>query len=144
MWLEKQREWSPQSTTSTMEAPTCIFAALRGLSMRVRASCLHQQVSSTERRSHFVRHFGPLSPGPVKGGDREPLSRRVFNGFSFQGLPFRDGAFGSAVSCFAFTQLAALGNGKSGMASLSIPSWNQITSFLESMRQLRDSAGFAA
>ena len=31
-----------------------------------------------------------------------------------------------------------------GMASLSIPSWNQIASFLESMRQLRDSPGFAA
>jgi hypothetical protein len=31
-----------------------------------------------------------------------------------------------------------------GMASLSIPSWNQIAGFLESMRQLRESARFAA
>ena len=30
------------------------------------------------------------------------------------------------------------------VASLSIPSWNQIAGFLESMRQLRDSSGFAA
>ena len=30
------------------------------------------------------------------------------------------------------------------MASLSIPSWNQIAGFLEAMRQLRDSSGFAA
>jgi hypothetical protein len=30
------------------------------------------------------------------------------------------------------------------MASPSIPSWNQIAAFLESMRQLRDSSGFAA
>ena len=30
------------------------------------------------------------------------------------------------------------------LASQSIPSWNQIASFLESMRQLRDSSGFAA
>jgi DNA invertase Pin-like site-specific DNA recombinase len=31
-----------------------------------------------------------------------------------------------------------------GMASPSIPSWNQIAGFLDSMRRLRDSAGFAA
>ena len=30
------------------------------------------------------------------------------------------------------------------LASLSIPSWNQIAGFLESMRQLREAAGFAA
>ena len=30
------------------------------------------------------------------------------------------------------------------LASLSIPSWNQIAGFLESMRQLRESPGFAA
>ena len=30
------------------------------------------------------------------------------------------------------------------VASLSIPSWNQIARFLESMRQLRESSGFAA
>ena len=29
------------------------------------------------------------------------------------------------------------------LASLSIPSWNQIAGFLESMRRLRESAGFA-
>ena len=32
----------------------------------------------------------------------------------------------------------------SEVASLSIPSWNQIAGFLESMRRLRESAGFAA
>ncbi len=31
-----------------------------------------------------------------------------------------------------------------GLASPSIPSWNQIAAFLESMRVLRDSSGFAA
>ncbi len=30
------------------------------------------------------------------------------------------------------------------LASLSIPSWNQIAGFLESMRQPRDASGFAA
>jgi hypothetical protein len=30
------------------------------------------------------------------------------------------------------------------LASPSIPSWNQIARFLESMRRLRDSSGFAA
>jgi hypothetical protein len=30
------------------------------------------------------------------------------------------------------------------LASLASPSWNQIASFIESMRQLRDNAGFAA
>ena len=30
------------------------------------------------------------------------------------------------------------------VASLSIPSWNQVAGFLESMRQLRDAPGFAA
>jgi hypothetical protein len=32
----------------------------------------------------------------------------------------------------------------SRVASPSIPSWNQIAGFLESMRRLRDSTGFAA
>ena len=30
------------------------------------------------------------------------------------------------------------------LASLSIPSWNQIAGFLDSMRQLRDGSGLAA
>jgi hypothetical protein len=34
-----------------------------------------------------------------------------------EGLRFSDGTFGTAVSCFAFPQLAAIGDGKSGMAS---------------------------
>ena len=33
---------------------------------------------------------------------------------------------------------------ENGVASLSIPSWNQIHDWLTAMRQLRDSAGFAA
>jgi len=35
-------------------------------------------------------------------------------------------------------------NNAEGMASPTIPSWNQIAEFLKSMQQLRDSTGFAA
>jgi hypothetical protein len=45
--------------------------------------------------------------------NRPQIQRVLFT----EGLRFRDGTFGTAVSCFAFTQLAAIGDGKSGMAS---------------------------
>lgn len=53
-------------------------------------------------------------------------------------------------SWYEFASEASLAKFLSGIptlkavASQSIPSWNQIASFLESMRQLRDSSGFAA
>jgi hypothetical protein len=40
---------------------------------------------------------------------RQQLQRVLFP----EGLRFRDGGLGTAVSCFAFTQLAAIGDGKS-------------------------------
>ena len=40
--------------------------------------------------------------------------------------------------------LAAVVDLPTKVASPSIPSWNQIAEFLESMRRLRDSTGFAA
>jgi hypothetical protein len=43
----------------------------------------------------------------------------------------------------AFKYFEALRPTGTDVASLSIPSWNQIAGFLESMRRLRDSAGFA-
>ena len=38
----------------------------------------------------------------------------------------------------------AVNGGAQRVASPTIPSWNQIANFLESMRQLKDSVGFAA
>ena len=61
-----------------------------------------------------------------------------------EGLRFDGERFGTAATCLAFKQLAENGELKSGVASLSIPSWNQITGFLTSMRQLRDAVGFQA
>jgi hypothetical protein len=48
------------------------------------------------------------------------------------------------LTCLAFATLAITRHQKSGVASPSIPSWNQIVSFLESLRQLRESSGFVA
>jgi site-specific DNA recombinase len=61
-----------------------------------------------------------------------------------EGLTFDREEFGTAVTCLVFKQLDGLNASGNGMASLSIPSWDQITGFLTSMRQLRDATGFAA
>jgi len=55
------------------------------------------------------------------------------------GLIWNGTGFGTVVTCLAFKKIGDSGSGKSGMASQSIPSWNQIAAFLESMRQLQDS-----
>src|SRR5262249_21208200 len=51
-----------------------------------------------------------------------------------QGLRFKDGRIGTAVTCLAFMQLAADSTTDLQLASPSIPSWNQLAAFLESMR----------
>jgi hypothetical protein len=61
-----------------------------------------------------------------------------------EGLRFDSERFGTAVTCLAFKQLAEDGQPESGMASPSIPSWNQILSFLQQMAQLREIPGSAA
>ena len=50
----------------------------------------------------------------------------------------------STVTSNAFRGNAARPTNTPVTAPKCIPSWNQIASFLESMRQLRESAGFAA
>ena len=45
--------------------------------------------------------------------NRERLQWALFP----QGIPFQDGKLGTAVSCFAFTQLAAIENDEYGLAS---------------------------
>ena len=61
-----------------------------------------------------------------------------------EGLRLRDGRFGTALTCLAFTQLAEIQTRESGMASLSIPSWNQILGWLRQMDSLRKASGQAA
>jgi hypothetical protein len=52
--------------------------------------------------------------------------------------------FGTAVTCLAFSQLQKISGSPDGMASQSMPSWNQIAAFLRTMRELQESLGFAA
>ena len=59
-----------------------------------------------------------------------------------EGLPFDGREFGTAPTCLAFMQLQS--SEAVEVASPTIPSWNQIANFLESMRQLKNSVGFAA
>jgi hypothetical protein len=61
-----------------------------------------------------------------------------------EGLPFDGQGFGTARMCLAFKWLEQSKSVENDLASLGTPSWNQIVGFLESMRQLRDSSGFAA
>jgi hypothetical protein len=77
--------------------------------------------------------------------DASPANRERLQWALFpQGIPLQDGKRGTAVSCFAFTQLTEFVRNEFGVASLSIPSWNQIETFLRQMSRLRESAGSAA
>jgi hypothetical protein len=60
------------------------------------------------------------------------------------GLRFRDGAFGTATTCMAFSCLGEDSESREALASPTTPSWNQIAAFLTSMRQLRYSVDFVA
>ena len=51
---------------------------------------------------------------------------------------------GRTTRSMTFYAGRSVGSVPTDLASLTIPCWNQIAGFLESMRQLRDSAGFAA
>lgn len=88
---------------------------------------------------HLVANAGRLwVEGTLE--QRQAIQRAIFP----EGLPFDGREVGTGLTCLAFMQLPASNDAMNGMASLSIPSWNQIAGFLDSMRQLRDSSGFAA
>lgn len=74
------------------------------------------------------------------GHQRQRLQNVLFP----EGLRLKEGRFGTAVTCLVFTQLAEIQKTESGMASPSIPSWNQIIGFLQQMARLRETEGFAA
>src|SRR5215472_11036358 len=54
-----------------------------------------------------------------------------------QGLRFDGESFGTVTTCLAFSYLRKLSQAKSSLASQSIPSWNQIISWLREMETLR-------
>jgi site-specific DNA recombinase len=72
------------------------------------------------------------------------LRQRLQRVFFPEGLRFTDGKIGTAVTCFAFKQMAAIRNGNSSLASPSTPSWNQILQWLREMAELRESGVVAA
>ena len=61
-----------------------------------------------------------------------------------EGLRLRDGKIGTAVTSRGLMQLRLTEGGESGVASPSIPSWNQLQEFLQEMRRLRESGISAA
>jgi hypothetical protein len=71
-------------------------------------------------------------------------NRRLQAVFFPKKLRFANGELGTAVTCMAFSQLRSISTSNDGMASQSLPSWNQIVDFLRQMRDLQESAGFAA
>ncbi len=71
---------------------------------------------------------------------KQQLQRVLFP----EGLRFDGERFGTVVTCLAFKKLGENGGPKSGVASPSIPSWNQIAAWLGQMQKLREVGGFAA
>jgi hypothetical protein len=56
------------------------------------------------------------------------------------GLVFDGESYRTAPTCIAFSYLKGISEGKSSLASQSIPSWNQIISWLRDMETLRRTA----
>ena len=71
---------------------------------------------------------------------KQRLQRALFP----EGLRFRDGRFGTAVTFFAFMGFSRFDRREEGLASLSTPSWNQIMTWLREMAELRESGVIAA
>jgi hypothetical protein len=57
-----------------------------------------------------------------------------------EGITFDGKRFGTATTCFAFSYLEGISKVGSSLASQSIPSWNQIISWLKEMETLRSIA----
>jgi len=64
--------------------------------------------------------------------------KRALQGALFpNGLEWDGQKFGTVVTCTAFSYLREISDSTERVASLSIPSWNQIAGFLETMGAIR-------
>lgn len=88
---------------------------------------------------HVLGNLASLWSGATPT-DRMRLQTTMFP----TGLVWSGSGFGTAVTNPAFSWLRAVSHEESCVASPTIPSWNQIAAFLESMRVLRDSSGLSA
>ena len=66
--------------------------------------------------------------------------QRLQRAFFPEGLRFKDGRFGTAVTCLAFKQMSANSEGDSSLASQIFTSWNQIVAWLKRIETVRQAA----